>query len=197
MYRRYGDESDAPPAPSLPDWCFEDNEQQSNQQSYQQQQQSEERPSSSSYGLSKRGFSKANFMKGVPGVTHFTVQPKAYHLQKKVQVMCDWKRRDFPGCQPVSMDLSNIQLLRDKPYRVSWKADGMRYMMLIDGADEVYFFDRDHNVFKVSNLTFPYRKDLNKHLKDTLLDGVGLIYYIKIYSAFLQVSFVNKAYFFY
>lgn len=101
----------------------------------------------------------------------------------------------FPGCQPVSMDLNNINLLHQKPYRVSWKADGTRYenidiylllelldvhlacysyMMLIDGEDEVYFFDRDHNVFKVHGLTFPQRKDLGRHLKDTLLDGVSV-----------------------
>lgn len=48
-----------------------------------------------------------------------------------------------------------------------------RYMMLIDGLDEVYFFDRDHNIFKVKGLTFPQRKDLKKHLQNTLLDGVS------------------------
>jgi hypothetical protein len=32
----------------------------------------------------------------------------------------------FPGCQPVSMDTNNIKLLSEKPYRVSWKADGTR-----------------------------------------------------------------------
>lgn len=56
--------------------------------------------------------------------------------------------------------------------RVSWKADGMRYMMLIDREDEIYFFDRDHNIFKVEGLRFVHRKDIRRHLKDTLLDGV-------------------------
>lgn len=46
--------------------------------------------------------------------------------------------------------------------------------MLINGYDEVYFFDRDYNVFKVTGLRFPHRKDLNKHLKGTLIDGVKL-----------------------
>lgn len=50
--------------------------------------------------------------------------------------------------------------------------------MLIDGHDEVYFFDRDHNIFKVKGLIFPYRKDLNRHLRDTLLDGVSICYFI-------------------
>ena len=41
--------------------------------------------------------------------------------------------------------------------------------MLIDGADEVYFIDRDNCVYQVSSLTFLYRKDKNKHISDTLL----------------------------
>ena len=33
--------------------------------------------------------------------------------------------------------------------QVSWKADGTRYMMLVDGEDEVYFIDRDNCVYQV------------------------------------------------
>lgn len=44
--------------------------------------------------------------------------------------------------------------------------------MLIDGEDEVYLFDRDHSIFKVNGLRFPYRKDIHRHLKNTLIDGV-------------------------
>lgn len=32
----------------------------------------------------------------------------------------------FPGAQPVSMDKQNIKFLEQKPYKVSWKADGTR-----------------------------------------------------------------------
>ena len=35
-------------------------------------------------------------------------------------------RSGFAGSQPVSMDVQNIRLLNEKPYRVSWKADGTR-----------------------------------------------------------------------
>jgi len=37
----------------------------------------------------------------------------------------------FPGSQPVSMDVQNIKLLHEKPYRVSWKADGVRLVYLL------------------------------------------------------------------
>ncbi|RZC38516.1 mRNA cap enzyme, DSPc and/or DNA ligase A M domain containing protein [Asbolus verrucosus] len=166
LYNRYDDVEDTPPAPDLPDWCFDNN---GTKPSY------EEPASSSNYGPLKKSSSNATFMDGVPGVTHYTRQPKAFHLQKKVQIMCEWQKKGFPGCQPVSMDINNIQLLHQKPYRVSWKADGTRYMMLIDGEDEIYFFDRDHNVFKVDGLTFPHRKNLRKHLENTLLDGVEMV----------------------
>jgi len=71
------------------------------------------------------------------------------------------------------MDLHNIQLLAHKPFMVSWKADGTRYMMLIEGKDEIYFIDRDNSVFKVDGITFVYKKDLEEHLSDTLVDGVS------------------------
>ena len=32
----------------------------------------------------------------------------------------------FPGAQPVSMDCKNLGLLHEKPFKVSWKADGTR-----------------------------------------------------------------------
>ena len=59
--------------------------------------------------------------------------------------------------------------------QVSWKADGTRYMMLIDGKDEVYFVDRDNCVYKVTGLTFLHRKNKDKHIQDTVLDGEMVI----------------------
>lgn len=87
--------------------------------------------------------------------------------------MCGWTGTGFPGCQPVSMDRQNIQLLQRKPYRVSWKADGTRYMMLIQRENEIYFFDRDNSVFQVEGLRFPVRENLDEHLFNTLIDGVS------------------------
>lgn len=50
-------------------------------------------------------------------------------------------------------------------------------MMLIDGEGEVYMLDRDNCVFKVFGLRFLHRKDLRRHLKNTLIDGVSLCAY--------------------
>uniref|UniRef100_A0A0B7AGH9 mRNA guanylyltransferase n=1 Tax=Arion vulgaris TaxID=1028688 RepID=A0A0B7AGH9_9EUPU len=73
------------------------------------------------------------------------------------------------------MDISNLKFLTLKPYKVSWKADGTRYMMLVDGKDEVYMIDRDNSVFHVPHLNFYKRKDLAAHLGETLLDGELII----------------------
>ncbi|CAH1970958.1 unnamed protein product [Acanthoscelides obtectus] len=180
LYRRYDDEEDAPPPPNLPDWCLEsDDSQDTNGVDYDDPSELTASTSNSNNNTTKprnnRKRGTAKFMEGVRGVEVFDEQPKAHHLQKKVQTMCEWKGKGFPGSQPVSMDMQNIRLLHQKPYRVSWKADGNRYMMLIDGKDEVYFFDRDHNVFKVKGLKFVHRKDMRRHLKDTLLDGEMVI----------------------
>src|SRR5581483_2902397 len=89
--------------------------------------------------------------------------------------MCSFGRRGFPGSQPVSMDRSNIQYLAQRPYKVSWKADGTRYMMLVKGKDKIYFIDRDNCVFKINGLTFPRRKYADQHLENTLLDGEMIV----------------------
>lgn len=89
--------------------------------------------------------------------------------------MCKFESSGFPGSQPVSMDVNNVRLLNDKPYRVSWKADGTRYMMLILKENEVYFFDRDNACFQVSGIRFPCRDELNTHIFETLIDGEMVI----------------------
>lgn len=45
--------------------------------------------------------------------------------------------------------------------------------MLILQENEVYCLDRDNSVFQVDSLKFPHRKDPNRHLTNTLLDGVS------------------------
>ena len=58
--------------------------------------------------------------------------------------------------------------------QVSWKADGTRYMMLIDGKDEHYFIDRDNCVYKISGLSFLHRKE-KRPIEDTVIDGEMVI----------------------
>ncbi|XP_068609681.1 mRNA-capping enzyme isoform X2 [Brachionichthys hirsutus] len=172
LFRRYGDEKHAPPAPQLPDWCLEDDGSPVNQESG---------PSSSEPALGKKKKEKlklgAIFLEGisVKGVTQVTTQPKLGEIQRKCQEMAEWEKSGFPGAQPVSMDLQNLRFLEQNPYKVSWKADGTRYMMLINGKNEVFMIDRDNSIFHIAKLEFPFRKDPRVHLTNTLLDGEMII----------------------
>lgn len=202
LYRRYDDEEDAPPPPEMPDWCFEYDDRVDTSVPAKRQLESPT-PTSSNHdnegeddendvikdpndaGQSERNPKKkkrrelvkkdATFMPGVSGVKLILDQPRLGTLQQKVQDMCEWESSGFPGSQPVSMDLKNIENLHNQPYRVSWKADGTRYMMLIDKENEVYFFDRDNSCFKVDRIHFLRRENLHQHLENTLLDGEMVI----------------------
>lgn len=180
LFRRYGDVEDAPAAPPLPEWCFDEDEEEDGEEDGSASAPASE-PSSSHTGQSKKKKERlklgAVFLEGVSvkGVSQVTTQPKLGEIQRKCQQFSEWDRSGFPGAQPVSMDRKNIRMLEQNGYKVSWKADGTRYMMLIDGRNEVYMIDRDNSVFHIENLEFPFRKDLRIHLSNTLLDGEMII----------------------
>lgn len=54
----------------------------------------------------------------------------------------------FPGSQPVSLERKNMDLLRDRRYWVTWKADGTRYLVVIMRWG-TYLVDRSMNVRRV------------------------------------------------
>jgi mRNA-capping enzyme len=193
LFKRYGDEDDDPlHAPELPSWCYEEEETPDDyypQQEYQQQPNTSNKRKSrndeenddnepSTAKVKKRRTEtikfEATFMPGVSGVSLMTDIQVVNPLRKMIQDMCEFAGSGFPGCQPVSMDRQNLRLLHMKPYKVSWKADGTRYMMLIKDENEIYFFDRDNSCFKVDNLKF-FRRDLTDHLQNTLVDGEMVI----------------------
>ncbi|KAK7256866.1 hypothetical protein RIF29_30409 [Crotalaria pallida] len=83
----------------------------------------------------------------------------------------------FPGSHPVSLNRDNLQLLRQRYYYATWKADGTRYMMLIT-MDGCYLIDRNFN-FRRVQMRFPCRVT-NDGLAEkthhfTLLDGEMII----------------------
>jgi mRNA-capping enzyme len=163
VFQSHGDINDMPLPPELPDWCKEYDDSNGDGGSSGRQMRSE--------------IQKLNptFMRGVSGVTPVTAQSELQRIQQKVQDFCGLQTKGFPGSQPVSMDINNIKLLKERPYRVSWKADGTRYMMLILQEHKIYFINRNNCVFQVSGLKFPHRKDLDRHLVNTLLDGEMVI----------------------
>ncbi|CAI9761854.1 unnamed protein product [Fraxinus pennsylvanica] len=106
--------------------------------------------------------------------------------QETLQLFCyqslklsGWGRgiQQFPGSHPVSLNRDNLQLLRQRYYYATWKADGTRYMMLIT-MDGCYLIDR-HFHFRRVQMRFPCRQ-ANEGLDEkvhhfTLLDGEMII----------------------
>ncbi|KAK1280856.1 hypothetical protein QJS04_geneDACA019854 [Acorus gramineus] len=83
----------------------------------------------------------------------------------------------FPGSHPVSLNRDNLQLLRQRYYYATWKADGTRYMMLIT-YDGCYLVDRNF-CFRRVQMRFPSRS-INEDSSErfhhlTLLDGEMII----------------------
>ncbi|KAM8954080.1 mRNA-capping enzyme [Pelodytes ibericus] len=181
LFQRYGDIEDAPPPPELPDWCFEEDDEDDEGNNIIQE--AEAGSSGAAIHRKKKERLKlgATFLEGVTvkNVNQITTQPKLGEVQRKCQQFCAWERSGFPGAQPVSMDRDNLKFLEQKSYKVSWKADGTRYMMLIDGKNEVFMIDRDNSIFHVSKLEFPFRKNPQHHLGNTLLDGEMIIDKVK------------------
>lgn len=177
LYKKYDDFQDCPPAPPRPSWCLENNPENDDEEIGEASQSSLEE-NDESYGKRRKRehFTKNPvFMDGVPGVTPLVNFQIASGIQRHIQNICGWTSGGFPGCQPVSMDVENISMLNRKPYRMSWKADGTRYFMLIQSDGQVYFADRNFSIFEVSGLRFPHARDPKRNLRDTLLDGEMVI----------------------
>lgn len=68
------------------------------------------------------------------------------------------------------MDKVNYQMVVDRDYMVSWKADGTRYLLLIEHG-KCYMIGRDNCVFKVPNMWFPNKNKIDKPVTNTLMDG--------------------------
>ncbi|KAG2467680.1 MCE1 enzyme, partial [Polypterus senegalus] len=132
LFQRYGDVEDAPQPPTLPEWCFEDDDDNEDFDDDGNTIVPDTGPSSSNSLPGKKRKERlklgAVFLEGVhvKGVTQLTAQPKLGEIQRKCQQFCEWEKPGFPGAQPVSMDRKNIKLLEQNAYKVSWKADGTR-----------------------------------------------------------------------
>ncbi|CAF0865386.1 unnamed protein product [Rotaria sordida] len=161
-------------APLRPEWCLEKqvitlnkNKHKYNEIDYQQ--------SNKRFRQEIQENSNPVFAVDLLNVKPICFQSIADNIRLKCQQMCGWNRPTFPGSQPVSMDYTNCQPIFLSPYMVSWKADGTRYMMLIESENKIYMLDRNNNVFQINHLYFPKDSDCTRHLINTLVDGEFVI----------------------
>lgn len=82
----------------------------------------------------------------------------------------------FPGSHPVSLSREKLQLLRQRYYYATWKADGTRYMLMIT-YDGCYLIDRRFK-FRRVQMRFPCKNPSESGYvlhHYTLLDGEMII----------------------
>ncbi|KAL7668829.1 hypothetical protein ACOME3_009513 [Neoechinorhynchus agilis] len=99
-------------------------------------------------------------------------EEKIEEIRRNIKQLCpETFGNGFIGSQPVSMTLRNIMNLQQLEYRVSWKADGTRFLCLIKSQNEIYMIDRRNCIFAIHNLSFLSSKSPTEHLSQTLVDG--------------------------
>jgi hypothetical protein len=101
-------------------------------------------------------------------------------LKRKCIDMCGFERDGFPGSQPVSMSMKNIDKINRIPYVVCEKSDGERHLLLADDHGDVYFVNRQFAFYKVnfklplavpSSSSSDSSSSTPQYLTNTLLDG--------------------------
>lgn len=77
----------------------------------------------------------------------------------------------FPGAKPARLETKHLPRLIEEPYQVTWKSEGVRFLMVIADAGRVYLLDEGNNVFATPTVSFPRYDKPHKLLFNTLLDG--------------------------
>ncbi|CAH7676405.1 mRNA guanylyltransferase [Phakopsora pachyrhizi] len=101
------------------------------------------------------------------------------HLRDHMSNLCGLNGlKRFPGSQPVSFTKTSLKLLETEDFWVCEKSDGVRVMVMVvvlptphGPVQEVYFFNRKDEFYRINNVIFPHHENFNRFLKDTIIDG--------------------------
>ena len=85
------------------------------------------------------------FGEPIPPEEELEVRQEVMSLARGGRPVGPYERLAFPGSQPVSLDAANLKGLSSRPYLVTWKADGTRYLVFIM-PHATYLLDRAFNV---------------------------------------------------
>jgi mRNA-capping enzyme len=88
------------------------------------------------------------FGEPIPPEEELEVRQEVMSLARGGRPVGPYERLVFPGSQPVSLDATNLKTLAARPYLVTWKADGTRYLVFIM-PHSTYLLDRAFNVRRV------------------------------------------------
>ncbi|KFD51829.1 hypothetical protein M514_07356 [Trichuris suis] len=159
LYERFDDMEFTPVAPELPEWCLDEPDEQEEDKGLE--------PDPKRAEVSEA--TSPSFAGNIPDVTYVSGDTAA-SVCEICRYYCSYEKMGFPGSQPVSLNRENINMLQLHPYMVTWKANGTRYLMFIDGKHRTFLIDGHNNVFVAPTLTF-LQRDGRSPLTRTLVDG--------------------------
>lgn len=91
-----------------------------------------------------------------------------HKIRRIITDMCHANNaKNFPGSQPVSLDESKYNQLKDPAYRATYKSDGIRYLLLCFEGD-CYIVNRKYECRKIKLRLVDWN---GQPLRRTLLDG--------------------------
>ncbi|KAF9469347.1 mRNA capping enzyme, alpha subunit [Collybia nuda] len=97
-------------------------------------------------------------------------------LKNHVARMCNLDNIRFPGSQPVSFGVKDLERLENQDYWVCEKSDGIRVLFLVvtdlkTNDQSVYIIDRHNTYREISGIFFPHHENPIMPLRNTLIDG--------------------------
>ncbi|KAF8077651.1 mRNA capping enzyme [Lyophyllum atratum] len=97
-------------------------------------------------------------------------------LKAQVAKICHMDRPRFPGSQPVSFGMRDLDKLESADYWVCEKSDGVRVLFLINtdlasGDQALYLIDRHNTYHQLTGIFFPHHENPMRPLGNTLIDG--------------------------
>ncbi|TFY57978.1 hypothetical protein EVJ58_g6686 [Rhodofomes roseus] len=113
---------------------------------------------------------------GVP-IPHRSDQEK--WLKQTVARLCQLENERFPGSQPVSFAMPDLQKLDTKDYWVCEKSDGVRVLLFVytditTSEQMVFLIDRHNSYRELSGFYFPHFEDPRKPLRSTIVDAIAV-----------------------
>ncbi|KAI0729937.1 mRNA capping enzyme, catalytic domain-containing protein [Fomitopsis betulina] len=118
-------------------------------------------------------------MSRVPDLPGTPIPQRSDHdrwLKQTVARFCQLEHERFPGSQPISFGMQDMQKLDTHDFWVCEKSDGIRVLLFIhtdlETNDQAVFLIDRHNTYRELNgFYFPHFEDPRKPLRSTIVDG--------------------------
>ncbi|XP_018494352.1 mRNA-capping enzyme-like [Galendromus occidentalis] len=107
-------------------------------------------------------------MAKIPGLT---IADDPARVRKFAAQLSGCREPGFPGALRTRLGEESLPKLSEAAYRVTWKSDGQRFLLLMTHPGVTFLLGEGDEVYRVSGFSFPYSKDASKPLFTTLLDG--------------------------